>query len=70
MAYFARETDSGMIKFSLRAITPYRVNVVAEQFGGGGHQLAAGCTLPGPMRQAVRKIENAMQKVYRGSMQQ
>ncbi len=69
MAYFARETESGMIKFSLRAIMPYRVDGVAEQYGGGGHQLAAGCTLPGPMRQAVRKIETAMQKVYHGSMQ-
>ncbi|MCE5344578.1 MAG: bifunctional oligoribonuclease/PAP phosphatase NrnA [Eubacteriales bacterium] len=70
MAYFARETETGEIKCSLRALTPYRVDGVAERFGGGGHQLAAGCTLPGPMRSAVRKLEAALQKEYHGGAQQ
>jgi phosphoesterase RecJ-like protein len=70
MAYFARETDTGTIKFSLRALPPYRVDGVAERFGGGGHQLAAGCTVPGPMRTAIRKIEAALQKEYHGGAQQ
>jgi bifunctional oligoribonuclease and PAP phosphatase NrnA len=70
MAYFARETDTGNIKVSLRALTPYHVDGVAERFGGGGHQLAAGCTVPGPMRTAVRKIEAALQKEHHGGAQQ
>ncbi len=66
IAYFARETENGAIKVSLRAISPYRVDTVAEQFGGGGHQLAAGCTIVGSMRQAVSRVENALKKVYLG----
>jgi bifunctional oligoribonuclease and PAP phosphatase NrnA len=68
IAYFARETESGAIKCSLRALTPYRVDAVAEGFGGGGHQLAAGCTLDGPMAAAVRKLEKALTQAYRGGV--
>ncbi len=66
MAYFARETVDGNIKASLRALTPYRVDAVAEHFGGGGHQLAAGCTMPGPLSEAVSKLEAALQEAYLG----
>jgi len=60
MAFLARETDDGGVKFSLRAISPCRVDEVAESFGGGGHQLAAGCTLYLPMEEAVRRMEEAL----------
>ena len=66
MAYFARETVDGNIKASLRALTPYRVDAVAEHFGGGGPQLAAGCTMPGPLSEAVSKLEAALQEAYLG----
>ncbi|MDD3213903.1 MAG: DHH family phosphoesterase [Eubacteriales bacterium] len=66
IAYFAKEMETGDVKFSLRAIAPYRIDGVAEQFGGGGHPLAAGCTVAGPMRQAVRKMEKTLEKAYHG----
>lgn len=44
MALLSRETASGAVKFSLRALPPYQVDDVAQRFGGGGHQLAAGIT--------------------------
>ena len=69
IAYFARETEEGTIKCSLRALTPYRVDGVAERLGGGGHQLAAGCTVPGPMEQALLAIETALQEAYVGGGQ-
>ena len=69
IAYFARETEDGCIKCSLRAIRPYRVDQVAEKFGGGGHQLAAGCLLDGPMEQALLKIEAALKESYLGGGQ-
>jgi len=69
MAYFARETDTGAIKVSLRAIAPYRVDAVAELFSGGGHQLAAGCTIHEPLEQAVQKVEAALEAAYRGGGQ-
>lgn len=66
IAYYARETVNGQVKCSLRALSPYRVDGVSERFGGGGHQLAAGCTMPGPLDEAVSKIEAALQETYLG----
>ncbi|NLI21825.1 MAG: bifunctional oligoribonuclease/PAP phosphatase NrnA [Clostridiales bacterium] len=70
IAYFARETENGCVRCSLRALTPYRVDTVAEKFGGGGHQLAAGCLLDGPLDQAVLRIEAALQEAYLGGGQE
>ena len=60
LAYFAHENDAGMIKFSLRALSPCRVDRVATAFGGGGHSLAAGCTLSGPLEQAAERVQKAL----------
>lgn len=60
MAYFARETADGGIKFSLRALSPYRVDEVAAQFGGGGHHLAAGCTVHLPLDEAVKSVQKSL----------
>ena len=68
IAYFAREMDDGNIKCSLRALTPYRVDGVAEALGGGGHQLAAGCVMSGPLSEAVSKLEAALQQAYLGGV--
>ena len=68
MAYFARETEDGDIKFSLRALTPFGVDQVAAQFNGGGHRLAAGCQLAPPMEEAVRIMQEALIKAREGSL--
>lgn len=59
MAFFGKETGEG-IKFSLRSLVPYDVAKVASAFSGGGHPLAAGCTLEGPINQAVSAMAQAM----------
>ncbi len=46
MAMLARETHEG-VKMSLRSIAPYTVSEVAKRYGGGGHAMAAGCTVHG-----------------------
>jgi len=69
VAYFVREMENGKIKCSLRALTPYRVDAVAESFGGGGHQLAAGCTMDGPLSEAVQVMEAALKAAYLGGGQ-
>lgn len=43
-AVLLREAPTG-IKVSLRAFPPAKVSDVAQRFGGGGHALAAGCSL-------------------------
>lgn len=68
LAYFGRETEEGAIKFSLRALAPYRVDQAAALFGGGGHHLAAGCTLALPMAEAVRQVQEALVQAREGKL--
>ncbi len=60
LAYLVREAEKGSIKCSLRALPPYRVDEVALRYGGGGHLLAAGCTLHMPLREAADTLEAAL----------
>ncbi|SHI89019.1 DHH family phosphoesterase [Parasporobacterium paucivorans] len=55
-ALFVYELEDGTFKASLRSSEYLDVNKVAQQFGGGGHVRAAGCSLKGPADFAIRKI--------------
>ncbi|MEG0996215.1 MAG: bifunctional oligoribonuclease/PAP phosphatase NrnA [Clostridia bacterium] len=66
LAYFVREAEDGRVKGSLRAITPYRVDEVAMRYGGGGHRLAAGCTLDLPLDKAADTLEKALMEALGG----
>jgi len=55
-AFIAIQLPTAQIKFSLRCRPPYNVAAVAERFGGGGHQLAAGATLSGSMTIAIERV--------------
>jgi phosphoesterase RecJ-like protein len=46
------ETEDGSIRVGFRCRPPYSVSNVARNLGGGGHDLAAGCTLEGPLDKA------------------
>ena len=54
------EREDGRIKTSLRSKGRISVNRVARQFGGGGHELASGATLDGPLERAASRILDAM----------
>ena len=41
---------------SLRSKGKVDVADVAESFGGGGHECASGCSLEGPLADAVRQV--------------
>jgi phosphoesterase RecJ-like protein len=45
-----------VVKASLRANPPYAVGAVAQSFGGGGHVLAAGATIPGRMPEIAPQV--------------
>lgn len=51
------ESANGRIKVSLRSRGAIDVSEIAAKFGGGGHKMAAGAHLPGP-------LENAKQVVF------
>ncbi len=56
---FAEREDS-RIEVSLRAVPGFDVAQVALQLGGGGHALAAGCNLPGPLGEAQARVLAAL----------
>jgi phosphoesterase RecJ-like protein len=56
VAVFLRELPTGHVRVSLRSKGELNVATVAEKFGGGGHECASGCSLPGPLAQAIETI--------------
>ncbi len=60
------ELPDGRVRCSLRSRDVLDVSVVANQFGGGGHKMAAGTFLPGPLKHAQSLILAAMKDVVCG----
>src|SRR5579859_3379625 len=56
VAAFFRELPDGRFRVSLRSKGQLNVAGVAEQFGGGGHACASGCSVDGPLSAAVARI--------------
>lgn len=56
MGIVLSEMPDETIRVGMRSLPPYDVAEVAMQFGGGGHTLAAGCTLKGPLGEAEQLI--------------
>jgi len=56
VAAFFRELPDGRYRVSLRSKGKLDVARVAESFGGGGHECASGCSLDGPLADAVRQV--------------
>jgi phosphoesterase RecJ-like protein len=63
-ALFVEQAD-GKIKVSLRSRGAVNVCKIAEKFGGGGHKMAAGANLPGPMENAKKLIFDAVAEQFK-----
>jgi phosphoesterase RecJ-like protein len=50
------EMADGRVSVSFRCRPPYSVSELAASLGGGGHHLAAGCTVDGPLEEAVALV--------------
>lgn len=59
VAFFANEESDGKTAISLRS-NGLHVGQLAAQWNGGGHQLAAGCTMELPLDEAVAVILKAI----------
>ena len=57
-AFIAVQLPSGQIKISLRCRPPHDVAKIAETVKGGGHRLASGATVDGPLDSAIEKMRN------------
>jgi len=56
------ELEDGRIRCSLRSRGPLDVSKIAAKFGGGGHTMAAGTFLPGPLENAKQLILDEITK--------
>jgi len=56
IAAIFREKADGQIELSLRAVPGYDVSKVAVGLGGGGHILASGATIDGPLDAVVERV--------------
>ena len=57
-----RESSDGTVRVSMRSKRTCDVAAVAQRFGGGGHQRAAGCTLELPLDRALATMRDALTK--------
>ncbi len=60
VALLLSEEGAGLVKVSLRGKGQVAVNRIAQGFGGGGHDNAAGCTLRGTIEEATSAILTAV----------
>ena len=56
VAAFFRELSDGRFRVSMRSKGELNVAAVAERFGGGGHECASGCSVDGPLSNAVARV--------------
>ncbi len=57
VAVVFKETEAGHTKVSIRSDSHHiDVSAVMAQFGGGGHKMAAGCTMEQPVDDAIRTL--------------
>lgn len=56
VAVFFRELPDGRFRVSLRSKGKLDVAHIAEEFGGGGHTCASGCSVEGPLHAAVESV--------------
>lgn len=59
---FIKEKDPGVYKISLRSKDKINVCEIANQFQGGGHFNASGCTIFGELSDAIDKLQQASEK--------
>jgi bifunctional oligoribonuclease and PAP phosphatase NrnA len=53
---FFKETNEGDIKVSLRSNGKIDANAMARRFGGGGHTMASGMHVTGPLARAIDEV--------------
>lgn len=63
VAFVLRQQSlDGKIRVSLRSKGRVDVNLIAKQFGGGGHRAASGCTVEGTLLKARKEVLKVVRK--------
>jgi bifunctional oligoribonuclease and PAP phosphatase NrnA len=56
IALLFREIKPGVVRISLRCSQKHDVSLIANQFGGGGHKMASGCSFHGALADAQEAL--------------
>lgn len=59
---FLAEEEKGVVKVSMRSRTGVNVALIAKEFGGGGHKVAAGFRVYGEFGEATKKIKETLER--------
>lgn len=59
-----KETEEGYSKISLRTGGQVNASEVCKKFGGGGHAMAAGCTIEKPCAEAEKLVVQAINEAF------
>lgn len=62
--YFKVNEAENKVIISMRCSPEYDVGSIANSFGGGGHKVAAGATIPGDYETVKKKVLNKILEVY------
>lgn len=54
------QTKNNLYKISFRSKGRADVNLIASEFGGGGHRLASGCVISGYLEEVIEKVVRAV----------
>ncbi len=65
VAVTVRETKDGNSKISMRSGEKVNVSAICARFGGGGHAMAAGCTMDCPPEEAADQLLPILQEALR-----
>ena len=65
LAALLREVDASTVKVSLRSQSIIDVSLLAQEFGGGGHKRAAGCTINLPLIQAQKNLMKVIDSYFK-----
>ncbi len=68
VAILFRQTLDGATKVSLRSNGVVDVNTIAREFGGGGHDKAAGALIGGPIEAVQPRVLDATRKAVREAL--
>lgn len=59
------ETDEGKVEVSFRAKPGFDVSGIALDLGGGGHRVASGCTVEGPLEPTRNRVMEMVKRARR-----
>jgi phosphoesterase RecJ-like protein len=66
-ALLFKEMDDGQIKISFRSTGIVDVREISQVFGGGGHRLASGAQVSGPLDEAMEKVLKVVKEKIPGN---